>query len=79
MDAGGAETFLMKIYRVIDRSQYQFDFIVNVKRKGFYDDEIKSYGGHIFYSPAKSSNPFGNIIKSFLIVNCRMKLNTKTK
>lgn len=54
MNAGGAETFLMKLYRRIDRTQYQMDFCVNVKEKGFYDDEITQLGGKIFYVPPKS-------------------------
>lgn len=39
---GGAETFLMKIYRNIDREKYQMDFIVSIKEEGFYDEEIKN-------------------------------------
>ena len=46
---GGAETFLMKIYRNIDKEKYQFDFIVSVKEKGFYNDEIESLDGRIYY------------------------------
>ena len=56
MDAGGAETFLMKIYRELDKLKYQMDFCVNIPRKGFYDDEIESLGGEIHYIPPKSEN-----------------------
>lgn len=56
MNAGGAETFLMKIYRQIEKLEYQFDFCINTKGKNFYEDEIKSFGGLIFYIPAKSEN-----------------------
>ena len=56
MNAGGAETFLMKIYRNIDRTKYQFDFCINVKEKCFYEDEINSLGGKIFRIPYKSEN-----------------------
>ena len=28
MNAGGAETFLMKIYRQLDKNEYQMDFCV---------------------------------------------------
>ena len=59
---GGAETFLMKIYRNIDREKYQMDFIVSIKEEGFYDEEIKKFGGNIFYIPPKSEA----FIKSFL-------------
>ena len=27
MDAGGMETFVMNVYRAVDRSQVQFDFL----------------------------------------------------
>lgn len=56
MNTGGAETFLMKLYREIDRTQYQMDFCVNIFEKGFYDDEIESLGGKIYHIPAKSAN-----------------------
>ena len=56
MNAGGAETFLMKLYRQIDRSEYQLDFCINVKEKCFYEDEILSMGGRIFRIPSKSEN-----------------------
>ena len=56
MDAGGAETFLMKVYRNIDRTKYQFDFCINVKEKCFHEDEILSLGGKIFRIPPKTEN-----------------------
>lgn len=56
MNAGGAETFLMKIYRTIDRTEYQLDFCINVKEKCFHEDEIYSLGGRIFRIPSKSEN-----------------------
>ena len=51
MDRGGIETMLMNYYRHIDRSKVQFDFIVNKKKPGFFDDEIRALGGRIFHSP----------------------------
>lgn len=56
MNAGGAETFLMKIYRNIDRTLYQMDFCINVKEKCFYEDEISKLGGIIYRIPSKSEN-----------------------
>lgn len=56
MNAGGAETFLMKIYRNIDRTLYQMDFCINVKEKCFYEDEILNLGGIIYRIPSKSEN-----------------------
>lgn len=51
MDRGGIETMLMNYYRHIDRDKVQFDFIVNKKKPGDYDDEIRRLGGHIYQSP----------------------------
>jgi glycosyltransferase involved in cell wall biosynthesis len=48
MDRGGIETFLMRIYRQIDRSKIQFDFFTHDKRPGAYDDEIRRLGGRIY-------------------------------
>lgn len=56
MNAGGAETFLMKLYRELDRSRYQMDFCVNTTKLGFYDEEIRKMGGRIFYVPPKSQS-----------------------
>lgn len=50
MNFGGAENFLMNMYRNIDRTKVQFDFLVN--RKGVFDDEIKELGGNVYYIPA---------------------------
>lgn len=67
MNAGGAETFLMKLYRAIDKKKYQFDFLVSVKEKGFYDDEIIKLGGKILYTPPKSKHPIDNLVTSYKI------------
>ena len=56
MNAGGAETFLMKVYRQLDKQKYQMDFCINVREKCFYEDEILSMGGRIFRIPSKSEN-----------------------
>ncbi len=54
MNAGGAETQLMKIYRQLDRTKYQLDFAVSIDNKGAYDDEIYSMGGKIHHITPKS-------------------------
>lgn len=48
MNRGGLETLLMNIYRNIDRSKVQFDFLVHFKEKGMYEDEIKKLGGKVY-------------------------------
>ena len=48
MNRGGAETMIMNIYRQIDRSKIQFDFVVHTDQISDYDNEILSLGGRIF-------------------------------
>lgn len=71
MNAGGAETFLMKVYRALDKTQYQMDFAVAIKEKGFYDDEILSLGGKIFHITPKSRG----FLKNFLDIKRIVKEN----
>jgi len=56
MNSGGAETFLMKVYRKLDKSKYQMDFCVNTPDECFYSKEIHELGGRIYYVPSKSEN-----------------------
>ena len=56
MDTGGAETFLMKVFRGIDREKWHMDFCVTKKERGFYDDEIESNGSKIFRITQKTES-----------------------
>lgn len=56
MNLGGAESFIMKMYRVLNKEKYQFDFVIN--KDGFYSEEIKRLGGKIFYTALKSKHFF---------------------
>ena len=51
LDRGGAETMCMNLYRKIDRSKVQFDFVKHTPDKGAYEDEIRSLGGDIYTAP----------------------------
>lgn len=48
MDLGGAETFIMNLYRNIDRTKYQFDFLCHNRIEAKYTDEILSMGGKMY-------------------------------
>ena len=48
MEAAGVQTLLMNLYRNIDRSVLQFDFLVHYKEDQNYDEEIRSLGGRLF-------------------------------
>lgn len=48
LNMGGIQAFLMNIYRNIDKEKIQFDFLINDASKGFFEDEILSFGGKIY-------------------------------
>lgn len=48
---GGAESRIMELYRCIDRSKVQFDFLVHTKEEGHYSKEIWELGGKIYSLP----------------------------
>lgn len=56
MDTGGAETFLMKMYRQLDRTRYQMDFVVSGDGRGYYEDEIEQLGGIVYRITRKTED-----------------------
>lgn len=51
MNRGGAETMIMNLYRKIDRSKVQFDFVENSCEPAAFDQEILALGGRIYRCP----------------------------
>lgn len=51
MNAGGIESMLMNLYRVIDREKVQFDFLVHTEKESFFEQEIILLGGKIHRIP----------------------------
>ncbi|MFG6149957.1 glycosyltransferase family 1 protein [Halobacillus sp. B23F22_1] len=49
MNRGGAETLLMNLYRNIDRTKVQFDFLTC--KPGVFDKEIEELGGNVHRVP----------------------------
>lgn len=45
---GGIQSFIMNVYRNIDREKIQFDFLLNTDKKGVFEDEIEKLGGRVF-------------------------------
>lgn len=58
MNRGGMETFIMNLYRNIDRDKIQFDFAVHGNRAGDFEEEISQLGGRFYYFPHMRKNPF---------------------
>ncbi|MDO4285938.1 MAG: glycosyltransferase [Eubacteriales bacterium] len=73
LNMGGAESRIMDLYRHVDRSRVQFDFLVHTAQKGdaadsdslmaerakeYFDDEIRSLGGRIYALPRFNGKNF---------------------
>ncbi|HFC9253831.1 glycosyltransferase family 1 protein [Enterococcus faecium] len=69
LDIGGAETFMMKIFRSLPKN-YKIDFIVSTNT-GYYEDEVLQLGGKIFRIPLRTKHP----IKSFWAIKKIVKSN----
>jgi len=54
MNAAGAESRLMELYRALDRDQVQFDFLVFHDSVADYEPEILSLGGTVIHIPHKN-------------------------
>ncbi|KIL52992.1 glycosyltransferase family 1 protein [Jeotgalibacillus campisalis] len=80
MNRGGAETFIMNLYRNVDRSKIQFDFLTCYE--GAFDEEIRQMGGNIYRIPyvtqaghfayIKKLNHFFHHHKHYKIVHSHM-------
>lgn len=66
LNRGGLETFVMNVYRSIDRERVQFDFLTNMS-KGDYSDEIIKLGGSIHYIPPRNKGmlEYSHNVKNF--------------
>ena len=51
LNRGGAETMIMNLYRSIDRTKVQFDFVENEGDEAAFDAEIRQLGGRIYHCP----------------------------
>ncbi len=80
MNRGGAETLIMNLYRNIDRSKFQFDFLTC--KEGVFDEEIIEMGGKIHRIPyvtdvghfdyVKALNVFFTTHQEYKIVHSHM-------
>ncbi|RFA33379.1 hypothetical protein CAI16_14985 [Virgibacillus dokdonensis] len=71
MDIGGAETFVINLFRNINREKIHFEFAVLNSEKGYYDDEINQLGGkiHILPSPKKNFNKYKEQVMKIIVKN----------
>jgi len=72
MNCGGAETMIMNIFRNIDKEKFEFSFLVHSTSYGYYDDEIKSLGGKIYYTESQGKQglfKYISTVRNFLKEN----------
>ena len=64
-EKGGRETFIMELYRRIDRSRIQFDFINNARHGEpiACEDEIIKLGGRVFRVPIIRHGPVKHFVR----------------
>ena len=76
LGTGGAEAFIMNIYRNIDRNKVQFDFLLRSSETSFLEKEVKSLGGKIFITSAFPKHFFRNYqeIKCFFEEHLEYKI-----
>lgn len=72
MGKGGAESFMMNLYRKIDRKKIQFDFLIydDFTSVTDYHEEIEKLGGRIFVV----TNPKKNIFRYLKEVNSLLSI-----
>lgn len=61
MNRGGIETFIMNVFRNIDRTKVSFDFLLGTEDECDYNKEILALGGNIHYIPDCRNGLFKNI------------------
>lgn len=63
MGGGGAESFLMNMYRHMDHTRIQFDFLLS-SDENIYKDELAQYGSEIFRVVKYTHNPIKNAVET---------------
>lgn len=64
MNAGGMETFIMNLYRAIDRTKVQFDFLYHYDMPCFYDEEIAALGGRVYKLSIRQDNDLPRYLRA---------------
>lgn len=57
---GGIQSFIMNLYRNIDRNNIQFDFLLHRRNAHSYEDEILKLGGKVYYIPGRKDGIIKN-------------------
>ncbi len=72
---GGIESYIMNVYRHIDKNKIIFDFVTDFDFMA-YSEEVESCGSKIYKIPAKSKQPVGQIIEFFKLLKNHPEYDT---
>lgn len=62
LSAAGIESFIMNMYRNVDRTKVQFDFLVLRDQKEFYDEEVSNLRGHKYFVHSSKRNSLQRVL-----------------
>lgn len=65
LNRGGAETMVMNLYRAVDKTKVQFDFIIHTDKNQDYLEEVKSMGARVFCFPRFKGSNLCKVIKNW--------------
>ena len=65
LESGGSQTLFLNIFKSIDRSKIQFDFLISRPDELFYADIVRKLGGKIYVLPAFKGYNLLKYIKSW--------------
>lgn len=65
LNRGGAETMIMNLYRAVDKTRVQFDFILNTDKPQSYTDEVLAMGGKIYVLPKFNGKNYFSLKKAW--------------
>lgn len=65
LEIGGSQAMIMSLYRNIDITKLQFDFILDHPKNDYFAKEIKSLGGKIYYMPQFFGTNFFEVCKAW--------------
>lgn len=77
MNRGGEETFIMNVFRAIDRNVISFDFLCCLPGIGDYDSEIAELGGEVHHIELSKLHSKFKQIANFYILYKYLKAHNK--
>ena len=65
LNMGGSQAMIMNLYRAIDRSKVQFDFVIFHDNERMHEEEITKLGGKVYYIEAFSGKNLFKFVRDW--------------